>query len=881
MAVDWTIFVLSDPVFFAPPEEGEDQEVFCPPQFAAVPEGWRVRKQRMWSVYAPQAPTALSGVEQGWKIHVSATQANADKVLEIVAGHCLDTGVAFKHLGTRRVLEAMNSKYAPRAGSGKFIAIYPRDEAEFERCATELAERLAGMDGPYVLTDCRWGEGPVYFRYGAFTERWCWTEDGAQVLALTGADGTPVPDRRQPFFQVPDGVSVPAVLQPHIDRRAAPSGDIDYTIDEVLHFSNGGGVYGAVRRSDGRRVILKEARPHAGTTTDGGDAVVRLGNEERILRLLQEVPGVPEAHESFTFGGHRMLAMERMEGMTLQRWLTLNHPVVNWATSTPGAIRDYTRRAEGAHAAIAALLRRLHTEGVVFGDLHPGNILIEEDRATDGPNGGESVFRIAFVDFEMAFPAGEPVRPVLGFPGFTAREKTGTDVDEHSLAVLHLWFYLPTTSLLNICPAKAETLIAEAERIFAPPPEFGESLRSVILSERDVPRSARARRVTARAGAALDGPDPDWTAVRDSLARAIHATATPGRADRLFPGDPLQFSTAPGSFAHGAAGVLWALTMAGDPFRTERPAYEEWLVRSARAQHIRPGFYDGAHGVAHVLDLLGRRAEADELIERHRAQLEEVTDVSLHSGLAGIGLNLLHLADGPGHPYRAAALAIGERLSAAVHDGRPHGIDTVAGETGTRAGLLRGWSGVALFLLRLYETTGDKRRLETALAAVHRDLDLCVEKPGGVLHVDGGYRALTYLEIGAGGIALVADLLADATGDPRVTGALPGLARAARAPYVLESQLFNGRAGLLAVSHAVRHHLSGVDADPVAEHLAHLHWNALAYDGHVAFPGRDSLRLSMDLATGNAGVLAVLSSLQRGGHPPLPFLKPGPVPARR
>ena len=257
-----------------------------------------------------------------------------------------------------------------------------------------------------------------------------------------------------------------------------------------------------------------------------------------------------------------------------------------------------------------------------------------------------------------------------------------------------------------------------------------------------------------------------------------------------------------------------------------------------------------------------------------------MTDVSLYGGLAGVGLNLLHfVGDDPGHAWLKEARELAARAVDALDDGRPHGIDRARGEPGTHGGLLRGWSGVGLFLLRTYEATGEDAYLRHAVRAVHRDLDLCVLREEGVLHVDGGFRSLPYLETGSVGIGLVADLLTDHTDDPRIAEALPALALAARSPLTVESQLFNGRAGLLAAAHALRRHLPATasegaeaGADPVAEHLGSLHWHALAHRGEVAFPGHSGLRLSMDLATGNAGVLAALSYVTDGGPPPLPFL---------
>ena len=87
------------------------------------------------------------------------------------------------------------------------------------------------------------------------------------------------------------------------------------------------------------------------------------------------------------------------------------------------------------------------------------------------------------------------------------------------------------------------------------------------------------------------------------MAAAINMSATPDRDDRLFPGDVRQFSAGGLNLAYGAAGVLYALDVAG---AGRFPAHEEWLLEHAMRPQPdgRLGFYDGAHGIAYVLDLL-------------------------------------------------------------------------------------------------------------------------------------------------------------------------------------------------------------------------------------------------------------------------------------
>lgn len=219
------------------------------------------------------------------------------------------------------------------------------------------------------------------------------------------------------------------------------------------------------------------------------------------------------------------------------------------------------------------------------------------------------------------------------------------------------------------------------------------------------------------------------------MAEAIVRTATAEREDRLFPGDPQQFVLGGLGFAYGAAGVLWTLSVTG---AGRYPEYEEWLLRAVdRAERSRPGFFDGLHGVAYVLDYLGYDKPALSLVEQAEPLVRMMGDVSVFSGLAGVGLNLLHLGTrNEAGAFTDQALNIADRLADAVRSCEPHGVDvriassaTGYREAGSNAGLLRGWSGVALFFVRLYEHTGDPAYLEVARRALYRDLTSASRRP--------------------------------------------------------------------------------------------------------------------------------------------------------
>jgi tRNA A-37 threonylcarbamoyl transferase component Bud32 len=755
--------------------------------------------------------------------------------------------IPFKYLRTQSIVLARNSKYAPREGSGKLITIYPADETQLERVLVDLSEILDGQPGAYILSDLRYGAGPLFVRYGGFVEQWL-ERDGKRVLAIEGPDGALVPDQRKPVFWVPDWVKVPAFLEEHLAaRRAGSAEEFPYRVTGSLHFSNGGGVYEAVRKSDDRPVVLKEARPHAGLDRDNVDAVTRLRREHRVLTRLAGIPGVPEVFEHFTAWEHEFLAMSPVPGRPLGQWLGQNYPLTHHEV-TDEAITAYTARALELVAAVERIVGRVHERGVVFGDLHPLNVLVDDDDS------------VSLIDFELAFGVEEGGKPTLGSPGFQAPpDWTGFAVDEHALAALRLYVFLPLNAVVELAPVKLRSHVDFIRRRFDLPDEYCASILDVLSRRADQPADP--------APTALDVPEPDWPVVRKMIAASILASATPQRTDRLFPGDVEQFESGGAGFGHGAAGVLHALDVAG---QGRFPDHERWLLDAVRRDPPKePGFFTGGHGIAHVLENFGHRDAAGELVREYARLVPGTEDHGLGAGLSGIGLNLLHFAGTRGdEDYAEQALELGERLDAALAVAEPPGDKA-------RAGLEHGWSGPALLFLRLFEHTGDRRWLDVGVRALERDLAETMTALDGSTQVrDGRFRTLPYVGVGSAGIALVLNEFRLVAPDLPVVAKLPELVGSTTGEFVIQPALMLGRAGLLAtLAHA------GGPRHAIDRHLAALAWHAVPHQEGLAFPGIQLRRLSMDLNTGGAGVLLALATVL-DGTPVLPFLKAPTHPGR-
>ncbi|MGW0912742.1 class III lanthionine synthetase LanKC [Streptomyces sp. NPDC002784] len=864
----YAVFCDADRHFYDAPHrlvfaDGAGESLY-PAATLPVPEGWTSHRTGDWLALRPVGCTLPS---QGWKIHVAACLDNAERVLATVREYCLRHEVAFKFVPSRYLLHQRNAKYADRAASGKFITVYPADDEQCERLATDLARLLDGEPGPYILSDLRWGKGPVHLRYGSFTRRHCYDEHGELRPAMEDGSGTLVPDRRGPVFRVPDWVTPPPFLRPHLDARAAVTvGEMPYEIDKALHFSNGGGVYEARHRETGRRVVLKEARPYAGLAADGADAVTRLHRERTALEQLSGLACTPEVLDSFTVGDHHFLVLEFVEGSSLNTFFARRHPLME---SDPPAERlaEYTDWALRIHGLVEQAVAAVHARGIVFNDLHLFNIMVSEDESS-----------VVLLDFEAAQPAAEGGRQTVANPAFVApADRRGFDVDRYALACLRIALFVPLTSLLAVDRGKAAHLAEVAAAQFPVPPGFLDEAVREILREPGVASSrVPARRATAPgSGVPFLPVEPgQWPDSRDSMVRAILASATPDREDRFFPGDIAQFATAGGgmSVGHGTAGVLHALHESG---AARIPAAEERLLRFAKQPESGTplGFYDGLTGIAWTLQRLGHTASALELAELVLAEDHDALASDLFGGTAGMGLALDALAGATGESgLHAAALRCAEL--AARPPSAPTRSALPASQGRVRTGLLHGAAGRALLFVRLYERTRDTALLDLAAEALHDDLTRCVRGASGTLQVDEGWRTMPYLGAGSVGIGMVIDDYLLHRHDEDLDRARRDIVQAAQATFYAQPGLFRGVAGM--VLHLARTHADGPGTAPedVRRQVGCLTWHAMSYDGHLAFPGEQMMRLSMDLATGTAGVLLALSAALGDRPAQLPFLPP-------
>ena len=830
-------FAVADPEFYAPLESAADTgRTFRP---GTVPDRWDETRSGVWTMWCPEGVTPAA---QGWKVHVSARPGRLDKVLDTAAAVCFEHGVPFKHISAQLFYVWMHGKHAARQQSGKFIAAYPPDVPAARKLMERLSTELAGEEGPYVLTDRRFGDSrTVHYRYGAFLRLERLRADGTRVPVVRDGHGALVEDRRGASFRLPAGIT-----DPFTEPGAPSSGELTFhgfTFERSVRHSNAGGTYHGRETATGRPVFVKEARAHTGL---GGNttAIERLRHEWETLRALHAVePGlVPEPIAYFREWEHEFLVTELIEGRNLNSWTIHHNPVIQTGASAE-EFAAYHRSCEKIVSGVERALDRLHAHGYVFVDVSPGNVMVTPDE------------EIRLVDFEAASPADGDFLP-LTTPGYAPPERlVGDDpyiYDAYGSGALAQLLLFPLHHVVQRAPQALAHLRHDLFRAAPVPPSLWS--RAARFHDADSPSSLPAP-------GELEDDDAlsaHLTALRDRTADALEAMADPDHPDRVYPTVPEGYTVNAVCVAYGTAGVLHALRRAG------RTVPDDVLARFRREAlesrtSLGPGLHVGLSGVAWVLADHGCVTEAVDLLAVAGDHPLTRRDATLSGGASGVALTHLALYGHTGdewHVRRAQEIADALPADASL-------VEHIGEDDAT--GLLHGRTGIALLLHQLAAVTGDRTLLGRGIGLLHAELDRASDpdSPGLSFPIStADPRTMPYLYSGTAGFTHAVSRCLSTTEDERLSAALPALLSRLTTRFTAMPGLYQGLSGLglVLAEHARISGDAGAwrDALQVARGLFK---HAVPHPTGVRFLGDQMLRYSADLWSGSAGVLLFLSHL--------------------
>jgi tRNA A-37 threonylcarbamoyl transferase component Bud32 len=807
-------------------------------------------------------------------------------------------------------LRQLNSPHAPRSSSGKFITIYPADLESFRELIVECDRSTQGFKAPFILSDKPFARGSnAYYRYGAFKREVTWNLDGMAVYSLKNEAGESAADirgvsSRQPDWTIdPLGTGAPqSELQPAQVKQDAILLNGRFSVTHAIRHANKGGVYLAMDRLSGNKVVIKEARPHVATDYLERDATHRLAREAENLHAMHSLGITPAVIDLFQESGHHFLAIEWIPGKTLRSFVA-EHRKTSTAPLAKPTLGSLAVK-------IAHLLDRCHKAGFIVRDFTPNNIMVQ-------PNG-----HMLLIDIEMACKIGDPMPIGIGdgTPGYTspaqlARQTPTLEDDYFSLG--GILFFLSTLHdplfPEDEPPARSNearalsyhSLFTEEWRLSSiwselvvhcldSSPSNRFSPRQVIqcLQKRRHPRTKPRPRyplLPAIDDSEIGKAVADAGGLAAAAIRHIESKLDLAASERPVPTTCLGEASHPCNVQHGAAGIGLALIAharaqsTSSTLETVR-SLSQWMLEYLERHPEAPaGLYFGTAGTAWCLlsaaDLLeDRELRKASLVLASSLPLEPPLSDITH-GAAGIGLAWLHFFHQTGDTsFLDRALSLAEYINSTFCTPESETLSwnraapgtTTGNQGGVFYGFAHGIAGVAYFFLMLYLSLRKTSRSATPFLLVAQDaaralLDVAIKKGASLYWSHGPASSVSWPHWcnGSSGVGTFLLRLGVTTEDR-------GLIRAARlASRAVVIERWNS-----GVSQC--HGLSGngeylLDLFELtgdsrflreALHLAKLVglYKVLRPEG-VTFPDDSGLPTGFDFSIGTAGVAAFLSRL--------------------
>lgn len=636
--------------------------------------------------------------QQGWKIHVSATDKNAVDILNTLVPFLIQRLVPFKVIRNMETYCLLSQKPFSRVQYGKFITIYPSCTKQCMELLEELSDILQKFDGPRILTDRRYKNCMVlYYRYGGIRPQCEYDNQGMLHTYITDGLGHTVEDVRHPYFFLPDGI---ADIMEEESRNVDSYLFSEYDVKNALRFTNSGGAYIAVHRKTGEKVLIKEARPHTVLDGCGHDAIFFREKEATMLRELYSSGFVPRVVDAFFEQEHYFLVEEYIEGHTLFHFIMESNPIMRLESAEK--VSDYLLQIMEYAEELCKFLAILHEKGYVLHDLTADNIMLTEDN------------HIKMIDLEGCTPIEQREK----FMGKTIYD-TLLKSDYADLCELGMLLFASLIKKDDLLSLKCDTVnefLVHVQKYYTLP----EKLIELILTLTNSPNHPSIQEILddlseikkqIRAGSIkrIQIFKVDLNIDYESIIRA-NKLAVLGLYKKvnsfLFPVTPIVSNEF--NITNGFVGVAKALNLLGcKELNNECAAMCEKIT-----DDIPSGLYVGAAGCVWTLLEQNNTEIAQQIYHDKYMSLYDQHDFSLYSGKAGIGMVSIMMWLKTGNAkYLADAVECGNQV-----------ITFYCPDRNPYVGYKAGNAGISLFMLQLSLATKDSKYIRSGLDLLRIDL---------------------------------------------------------------------------------------------------------------------------------------------------------------
>ncbi|GAA0133983.1 class III lanthionine synthetase LanKC [Paenibacillus sp. YSY-4.3] len=780
--------------------------------------------------------------DQGWKIHVSATMENAQEILADISQVLIERKITFKHLLDATYLHSINSKNGNRISSGKFITIYPPTDDEFYELLHILYDKVKDQEnGPYILSDKCWKNSNIYYRYGGFVK----ISNEKGEFCIKDPTGQLIPDNRTPYYQAPEFVKdfdqYLELNNNFSDGNEDNSKFKQYKFQNALRFTNGGGIYVAERNEDKRRVVIKEARPKVGLDGQNKDAIDRLQKEYEALSKLVDVKGIVKVVDYFKSWKHVFLVEEYVEGIDMKTWLAANYPFHRNKDK-----EQYINEVKQIILRLLDIVTEMHSKNVGMGDLQPSNIMITKD------------LDVILIDFESADDKDREDKAAIHTMGFSDHQNINRkERDWYAVKKILRYCVLPIGPVSNI----EDNINAYHNEWIKQ--EFGSEF---YLFVREIENRCDAHLLATKEkqykpiNYAQKKLSDEINSLIEGLRTGMLANLVPDQG--LIHGDIRQYEIDGGktNVLTGGTGAALALFRTGNVEKQVIHWIEQHFIHNIHSEQSElqeQGLFTGKAGIAATLYELGYKDEALKLFNH---LTDNYDDISLRSGLAGIGLALisLYFEENNDH-YLKQAESIASHINDFLRDNRSLTVSDWATDP---VGLIDGWSGVSLFFTAMYAITRNTTFYVVAQELVELDLkNTHIDEDLHVLQIMNDRKLLIpYLSGGSIGIGVAIWYLNHVSGQKHYQDELKLIVNLNHIRCTFTGGLFDGAGGFLLIPPLLDDTYEMIETHKKRA-VDRLNLFLISKENYYLFPGNFCYRLSDDLYSGSAGIVLGLQGI--------------------
>ncbi|ESU34502.1 hypothetical protein G3A_00690 [Bacillus sp. 17376] len=819
------------------------------------PENWYIIRDRIYiSCFPKKGPLPT----HGWKIHISGTIWDSEEILEKVSRFCMEHSISFKCLMDKVVFDANQNKVADRSGSGKFITIYPESEKQFIEVTPKLYKLLSMYNGPYILTDRRYGDkGIVYYRYGGINIGL--VKLGNQyVHMIKSENGEEFIDDRKPRFQLPNWVKDP--FQKNNFNKEKKNNFLlnnRYKVLSVLRYTNAGGTYIAEDIQNAEKVIVKEVRPFTVQYGNRKDAVSLKKTEYAILKKIHSLGVSPIPIDIFKEWEHTYLVESYIDGPTIKQFVVNENPFSK-PNSTVNDFNEYFKKIVKIFTNILKTFETIHKNNIVVGDIGPENIILKDN------------LNPIIIDFDTSLDLDTTdEKHIFGTIGFHNKFNKPDDFKRDYIGIGYLLFYMisPSNNLSELDEHFYKHFLSYLEKQYNLPSQFKEVIEKLIEGDTIQPAEDYISIINDI------NPNFSETQIREvniseieEIIRKVSNFILNSKLDgetQVFPADYL--ATEYLSIANGTAGILRALEYCDIKIDSAMYNVFKKQVKQNMFQS-QLGLHYGLSGICWYLLENNEVFIAREILSYISENLEDIRELNIGEGLAGVGLlflkaNLILKED----DYLKTALTIGDKITEDQRD-NVNNIQQIGYESGK--------SGISLFLLYLSLVSKEEKYINFGT-------ELLKEEIGKGIEINDGYGypanltnkniVYPYLARGTAGIAAVAlryqTVLQD---NVFLEQEIEKITNGLLCKLSVDIGLFNGLSGIVSTLIDFYQFTKEVKYYNFACELINNMKQFLLKENEdeLACPGSLMYRLSCDYSTGAAGFIMLLKrTLSNKGNP--------------